>query len=355
MSERPRVLQVGIDPCFGGGMAAAVTALLSSPLADRYRLEPVYTYSRTDPLGRLLVFARALLRIATWSLRGRGRVVHVHATVRGSAYRKSLCLLLAKALRRRVVLQVHSGPGDIAAFRAGLGRPSLALFRLALGAADAVLAVSGASAAALAEAGVRGEIEVVPNPAPPAPAFERAEPADGRLHVAYLGGFANPAKGGDVLLEALRPVLTGVHGLRVTMAGPGELSAEARALCEGSPALEWAGWLDAGAKDELLREAAVLVMPSRSEGLPMALLEAMAYGMAVVAARVGGIPEVVDDGVEGLLVPAEDPPALAAALRRLAAEPELRTRLAAAARARAERLDAVEVAGRLEALYAKLS
>ncbi len=355
MSERPRVLQVGIDPSFGGGMAAAVTALLASPLADRYRLEAVYTYSRTDPLGRLVVFVRALLRIAAWSLRGRGRIVHVHATVRGSAYRKSLCLLLAKVLRRRVVVQVHSGPGDIAAFRAGLGRSSLALFRSALAAADAVLTVSGASAAALAEAGVRGEIGVVPNPAPPAPAFERAEPEDGRLHLAYLGGFANPAKGGDVLLEALERLLTGVHRLRVTMAGPGELSPEARALCERSAAVEWVGWLDADAKDELLRDATVLVMPSRSEGLPMALLEAMAYGMAVLATRVGGIPEVVDDGVEGLLVPAEDPVALAEALNRLAADPEFRARLAAAARARAERLDAVEVAGRLEALYARLS
>lgn len=354
MPERPRVLQVGIDPAFGGGMAAAVTALLASPLADRYRLETVYTYSRTDPLGRLLVFVRALLRIAAWSLRGHGRVVHVHATVRGSAYRKSICALLAKALRRRVVVQVHSGPGDIAAFRAGLGRPSLALFRLALGAADAVLAVSGASAEALAAAGVRGEIGVVPNPAPAVAAFERAEPEDGRLHLAYLGGFANPAKGGDVLSAALGRLLTGVNQFRVTLAGPGELSPEARALCERSPALEWAGWLDAGARDALLRKATVLVMPSRSEGLPMALLEAMAYGMAVVATEVGGIPEVVEDGVEGLLVPAEDPAALAAALNRLATDPPLRTRLATAARARAERLDAVEVAGRLETLYARL-
>jgi glycosyltransferase involved in cell wall biosynthesis len=355
MSERPRVLQVGIDPSFGGGMAAAVSALLSSPLAEPYRLETLYTYSRTDPLGRLVVFVRALLRIAGWSLRRRGRIVHVHATVRGSAYRKSLCVLLAKALRRRVVIQVHSGPGDIAAFRAGLGRPSRGLFRCALGSADAVLAVSGASAAALAEAGVRGEIGVVPNPAPPVPAFERAEPGDGRLHVAYLGGFSNPAKGGDVLLEALEGLLPGDSRLRVSLAGPGELPAQAQALCERVPAVEWAGWLDAAAKDELLRDATVLVMPSRSEGLPMAMLEAMAYGMAILATNVGGIPEVIEDGVEGLLVPAKDPAVLAKALSRLAAEPELRARLAVAARARAERLDAVEVAGRLEALYARLS
>lgn len=356
MPERPRVLQVGIDPAFGGGMAAAVTALLESPLAGRYELDSVYTYSRADPLGRLLVFLRALGGIAAWSLRRRGRVVHVHATIRGSAYRKSVCVLLAKTLRRRVVVQVHSGPGDIGAFRAGLGRPSLALFRAALGAADAVLTVSEASAAALTAAGVRGEVGVVPNPAPPAPELTRVQ-GRGEVEIAYLGGFANPAKGGDVLVAALAGLLGGggEEKLKVTLAGPGEPPGAAGKLCEGSQGIEWAGWLDPAAKDELLRRAPVLVMPSRSEGLPMALLEGMAYGMAIVATAVGGIPEVLADGAEGLLVPPEDPAALAAALRRLAADPGLRTRLGAAARARAERLDADDVAARLEVLYRRLS
>ncbi len=88
-------------------------------------------------------------------------------------------------------------------------------------------------------------------------------------------------------------------------------------------------------------------MPSRSEGLPMALLEAMAYGMAVLATEVGGIPELIEPGEDGLLAPAEDPEALADGLRRLVPDDELRRRLGAAARARVERLDGDEVAGRL--------
>jgi glycosyltransferase involved in cell wall biosynthesis len=325
-------------------MAASLAALLASPLASRYRLDLAVTYRGRQPAKRLAVYCLALLRLAAWGLRRRGAIVHVHATVRGSAYRKAVCVLAAKALRRRVVLQVHSGPGDIAAFRAGLGRPGLALLRRAIDAADAVLAVSGVAAA----------IEVVPNPAPPVTEFARAEPGDGTVRVAYLGGFANPVKGGEALLEALEAVVDEQPQLRVTLAGPGELPPSGRALCERLPAVEWAGWLDDAARDALLRQAPVFVMPSLSEGLPMALLEAMAYGMAPVATRVGGIPEVLEDGVEGLLVEPGDPAALAAALRELGADPELRARLATAARARAERLDAVEVAGRLETIYARL-
>jgi glycosyltransferase involved in cell wall biosynthesis len=352
MPERPRVLHMGPDPAIGGGMAAAMRGLLSSPLADRYRLEVVPTYRDARPLPRLAIFCVALVRLAVWSLRRRGRVVHIHATVRGSAYRKSVCVLAAKLLRRRVVLHVHSGAGDIGAFRAGLGSLSLALFRAAFAVSDAVLAVSSASAEALRSAGAMAEIEVVPNAAPLAPAFERSDPPDGEVRVVYLGGFANPAKGSDVLIEAL--ALPREARLRVTIAGPGEPLAEVAALIAGDPSLEWVGWLDAGEKDQLLQRSQVFVMPSRSEGLPMALLEAMAYGMAVVATRVGGIPEVVEDGAEGLLIPSEQPRAIVDALCRLAADAELRKRLGRAARGRVERLDAVEVADRLADRYAML-
>ncbi|HSK49751.1 MAG TPA: glycosyltransferase family 4 protein [Solirubrobacterales bacterium] len=351
MPERPRVLQMGPDPSIGGGMAAALRALLASPLADRYELEVVPTYRSRQPLRRLAVFGLALLRLASWSLRGRGRLVHVHATVRGSAYRKAVCVLLARALGRRVLLQVHSGPGDIAEFRRSLGRIRLALLRAGLAAADQVVAVSAASAETLKQAGVRGEVGVVPNPAPAVPPFERARAPEGRATIAYLGGFANPAKGGDVLLEALAALLPEEPRVRVVLAGPGELPARACELCERHPGLSWVGWLGPEAKDELLRAAEIFVMPSRSEGLPMALLEAMAYGMAVVATRVGGVPDVLEDGEEGLLVACEDSRALAVALGRIVADPQRRRSAGIAARRRAKLLDAEGVSNRLMAAY----
>jgi len=87
----------------------------------------------------------------------------------------------------------------------------------------------------------------------------------------------------------------------------------------------------------LLADADVFVLPSRSEGHPVSVLEAMAAGVPVVASRVGGVAEQVADGETGLLVAPGDPAELAAALRRLAADPSLRRRLGAAGRARAER------------------
>ena len=355
MSERPSVLQIGPDPELGGGMAAAMRGLLGSPLADRYRLEVVATYRDPRPLRRLAVFLAGLARLTSWSLRGRGHIVHVHATVRGSAYRKAVCVLWAKAMRRQVVLHIHSGAGDIATFRDSRGPLSLALIRAALRAADAVLAVSAASAEALRTAGVEERIDVVPNAAPLVPPLERPDRPDGEVAVLYLGGFANPAKGGDVLVEALPLALRLAPQLRMTLAGPGEPTPQDAARIGAAEGVEWVGWLDGAGKDAALRAATVFVMPSRSEGLPMALMEAMAYGLPVVASRVGGIPEVLDDGVEGLLVPVEQPAALAEALCRLAGDGELRRAMGAAARGRIERIDDDEVAGGLIRIYARIS
>jgi glycosyltransferase involved in cell wall biosynthesis len=334
MSERrAHVLQMGPDPSIGGGMAAVLRELLASPLADAYRLDLDPTYRSATPSRRLATFAWSLVRLVAWSARGRQhRLVHIHATVRGSAHRKAVCVLLAKGLRRKVVLQFHSGAGDIDAFARRLHPLVKAALRFAFARADVALAVSDASAEALRRTYGPTEIEVVPNPAPAVdPPVGPREDGVGQVLV-YLGGSL--------------PV-------EVVLAGPGEPAPGDSELLEADPRIRWVGWLDAAEKDALLRRATVFVIPSRSEGLPMALLEAMAYDLPIVATAVGGMPEVVRDGVEAVLV-GPDAGEIAAALERLLGDPGLRRDLATAAGARARELGPDVIADRLRRVYESL-
>ena len=357
--ERPpeavRVLHVGPDVHGRGGMPAVVRNLLASPLAERHRLSFVRTYRGSNPVARAFTFGLGLVRTARWCLGCGPRVVHVHTATRGSWYRKAICTALVKALRRPVVLHLHAGAGDIRAFDGRLGPVRRRLIGWSFSRADRIFAVSYAGSRELERIFGLDHVGVVPNPAPPVSGPAVAPRADaGPLDVLYLGGFANRAKGGDVLLDALPALLARCPGTTVTLAGPGEPPATARELACAA-AIRWAGYLDAPAKDAALRRAHVFVMPSRSEGLPVALLEAMAYGCSIVATRAGGIPEVVTDGETAVLVEPGDAGALARALIETAHDVERRARLGAAARERAAQLNGADVVDRLDRVYRELA
>lgn len=352
-----RILHLGPDRHGGGGMATVIRGLLMSSLGERHHLYAATSYRSADPVQRLVVFGRSLVILALWCRGPGSRIVHVHMTVRGSMYRKAVLVASAKALRRPVVLHVHAGATEIEIFHSRLGRVRRLLLSYSIGLADRVLSVSSAGARALGECFGRSDATVVPNAAPPVappPLRARAHRGDA-VTVLYLGGFANPVKGGEVLIEALASVIPALPAIRVLLAGPGELPSAARALVAGAAPVRWLGWLEENAKATALADSDVFVLPSISEGLPMALLEAMASGLAVIATDMGGVPDVLSDGVDGVVVPPGDPGSLASALRSLIERPDRRVALAAAARSRAAELGEVQVAARLDAIYRELA
>jgi glycosyltransferase involved in cell wall biosynthesis len=340
-------------------MEAVLRDLMASPLGTRYRFHLIASYRTNRPVRRMLDFITALGSLARWC-RGDGpRLVHIHSAVRGSLYRKSVCVALTALAGRPVVLQLHAGAGDIDAFAARLGPVRRALLGAAMRRADVVMSVSRAGARRIEENFAVEGIMVVPNPAPAVngvlPVAAPAEANGSDPQALFLGGFANPAKGGQVLLRALPAILDACPGLRVTLAGSDAPPDELTALQRSYPGIRWAGWLDHGAAREQLAQCDVFMMPSVSEGMPVALLEAMAYARAIVATPVGGIPDVVSDDAEAILVAHGDPAALTTGVLRAVGDRELRARLGRAAQARVEEeFNREKIFGRIAAIYDEL-
>jgi glycosyltransferase involved in cell wall biosynthesis len=142
---------------------------------------------------------------------------------------------------------------------------------------------------------------------------------------------------------------------RIVAVGQGPMEEEMRALHDRLDLGDRVLLL--GRRDDAVRVLAacdVFTMASDNEGLPVALMEALALGLPVAATAVGGIPEAVTDGVEGLLVAPKDPEALAAAITAITEDPSRRAAMADAARRAGERFDIRIAARRMEDLYREL-
>jgi glycosyltransferase involved in cell wall biosynthesis len=212
--------------------------------------------------------------------------------------------------------------------------------------ADVVLADSQAVADRLdrLDAHVVGcpvELDVAPVAQPPWP------PADGPV-VGYVGRI-EPRKGVLDLARAAPAIRSAVPGARVVLVGSDAYEADAGygARVAAVADVERCGWVERA--DALMAHLDVLVLPSYAEPFGTVLAEAMAAGTPVVATAVGGLPEVVRDGVEGLLVPPGRPDALAAAVVEALGR---REQLSAAGRRAARRFAADGYAERVEALIA---
>jgi glycosyltransferase involved in cell wall biosynthesis len=151
--------------------------------------------------------------------------------------------------------------------------------------------------------------------------------ADESKNILFVGRLS-PEKGLSTLLDALCKLPETVH---LTVAGSGTQMAQLQLECERKQLSRRVAFLGTASWGpqlfSLMRASDVLVLPSFTEGLPLVLIEAMANGLPVIASAVGGIPEIVEDGISGLLVPPGDHRSLALAIERFITDDDLRARI----------------------------
>lgn len=334
------ILILGPDRSAISGVSTHLNFILGSVLADRFTLVHFQVGSEGRSESRRQRLVRLLMSpffLASAILRQDAALVHLNTSLNRGAYWRDLAyLLIAKSCGARVIYQVHGGALPQVFFA---GRPLLTAFlRFSLALPDAVVVLAQAELDAYGRFAPKIRLQRIANGIDCSgypDGVERGAVDAAALRLLYLGRLSRE-KGLYEILEAMRLAQMKGRVVQLVIAGDGPEAASLRrriAELGLESSVIFAGPVFGQGKTALFSSADVFVLPSYSEGLPYALLEAMAAGVPAIATRVGAIPDVMTDGTHGYLVPARDPAAIAVAIHALA-DGARRARMARACQAK---------------------
>lgn len=351
--EKQAICVVVLGPALDvrGGVSSVENLILTHvPAGVQTRHIP--TMRDGSALRKAVVFFFALFRFI-WTLAAwRTDLVHIHFSSRASTWRKLILTTIARLFRKPYILHAHGG--EFCKFYARQYRPLRWCILWMLRGCRRLIVLSEAwRKSYLSIVQLPPErIVVLANPVElPASVPNRSRRSTTTL--LFLGRMGNN-KGSARVVQAVAALPETVRGrVHLVLAGDGDVEDVRRQVrecgLEGQATV--LDWVNPEQRDTLLANADLLVLPSLHEGLPMSVLEAMSWGLPVVASPVGGIPEVVQDGFNGVLVPPTDIAAIAQALHELIENEPLRLQLGANARTSVEHLHITCYWERLRQVY----
>lgn len=363
MSEKSRksirVLMIGSDLTSRGGIASVVKAYYSGcrrdPRGVDLRLLKTCYYKDKGLLSEMCILVKALLTFGYSLLSFRPQVLHIHSSAYISFYRKSLFVLIGVLFGRTIIVHLHAS-----AFDEFFITPNYILrryIRFVLSKAERVIALCNDWQSKLERKLKLHNVVVLPNPVvldmkPRKREFMKS----GKLRVLFLG-FLIESKGLRDVITVAKAVKRGGDAIKLVVVGKGELEPLLRESIkeyELEGALEFRGWVEGEAKDMVLREADVFFLPSYNEGMPIAILEAMKFGLPIISTNIAGIPDEVDQGKNGYLLHPGDIVGFYEALKTFAGDKALLSSMGAASLEKVDQFNVTVIWARLVDIYGTL-
>jgi len=337
-----------------GGISTVVRGYREAGLFDRWGVVYLDSHVEGSRLRKLSVALRSLGKVVVMLASRRVALLHVHVAVQVSFWRKVAYIAVALVARCPVVFHLHGGRFMVF-FHEQCGVAGRAVARLVLRRSAYVIALSEQWKENVLSIEHRANVVRIVNFV--SVGDDRIGDFNATGPVLLFLGLLGSNKGIYDLLVAVSRLRERFPEIVLKCGGKGEVEEVSSRVSKLGIAdnVELLGWVFGDKKKQLFAEAAVYVLPSYNEGMPMSILEAMAHGLPVVATRVGGIPEVVDSGEDGFLVDAGDVDGLVAAIESLLSDAALRTRMGARARRKVvERFSSEAVIPQVEAIYRSL-
>ncbi len=326
--RRHRVVMIGPAIDGKGGMAEVVRNLLKSKLAQHYRIHYLATIVSGCIFKKVAVALAQLIRFAAICLIQAPSLVHIHFCSGISFYRKSLFIIVARLFKIPILLHAHGG--RFSKFYEDRNRLTKNYICKILNLSNCLTLISSDKVSWFSKRLKHVTIITIPNPIdlPDWVSKRDASKSIECISILYLG-VVTKDKGIFDLIESIPSVISEHPNAKFIIGGAGQIE-KARQLSESKKIqshVRFTGWVDETTKFKLLSLADILILPSYYEELPYSILEGMAAGLPIAASRVGGIPTLIESGVNGILFEPGNISEIASALKFLISHPEARSQM----------------------------
>ncbi|AFY77929.1 MAG: glycosyltransferase family 4 protein [Hydrococcus sp. C42_A2020_068] len=350
-SLKYQVVMMGSNLNQKGGIASVEKLILNYSLPE-FEIRHITTHDEGSTFYRVRVFIKALLALILLLSKKDIDLLHVHFSERGSVLRKTIVIFVASWFKNPILMHAHGA--EFHSFFSTLPKWIQQLIRLAFRQCKGLIALSKTDRELYIRSLQlpRDRVFVLPNPVElPSQVPERVNRSS--VNLVFLGRVGQ-RKGAFDLIEAFAnlPDLQ-QQKAKLILAGDGDLERGYRLVEKFSLAerVVLLGWISPEQRNALMSEADIFVLPSYHEALPMAILEAMGWGLPIIATPVGGIAELVVCGENGLLVTPGNIQQLSNAMKLAIEDEPLRLALGKTARTMAARFDIKNYWHSLEQLY----
>lgn len=344
----PKVLMVGPGRDVMGGISTVVNSYYELGLNTKIELRYISSMEDGNKLKKLMValgsyveFLRFLKDYDT---------VHVHMAAQASYTRKSIFIKKAKQAGKKIILHQHSADFDEFFFKESDERKRKQIKNV-FAMADIVIVLSEEWAKFFGDNVCDHKKIVILYNGVIVPEYHKENYSDN--NVLFLGRLGE-RKGSFDLLKAIPNILKEVPDAHFYFGGDGDIEQSQKIINENGlqDQVTLLGWVRNEEKEEYLKKCSTFILPSYHEGMPMAVLEAMSYGLATVSTKVGGIPRIIDDKNNGFLITPGDIGEITASLLLLLKDAQLKERMALAGRNTIEnRFSAQVVVNKLVEIY----
>lgn len=316
---KTKVLVVATSRKTRGGITAVVKAHEKGEQWEKYHCKWIETHRDGNSMRKLWYLIKSLIQYAV--ILPFYDLVHIHVGLRKSVERKLIFAKLAKLFGKRIIIHFHPAT-EKHLFENGLKDSLYKLFTYS----DVLIVLSNQWISWINKAfpGNNFTFRVLYNPCPNA-----TRNFCKKQSIILYAGILSDRKGYGRLISAFRVIAHHYPGWKLIFAGNGEIE-NGRKLAEEmgiATQIEFLGWVSGKEKEEAFQRASIYCLPSWGEGFPMGVLDAISYGVPIVTTSVGGIPDLIIDGRNGLIFDPYDTDMLAKKLSILIESSEMRERL----------------------------